>query len=104
MRPEFQALVRLGPLPPDDALDEDGAWQYQATIDALPARPTAEEAAVLIGILPPDDSTSYGMAWSILHAIEASPSWPLWDVLDDRNWWVSHLRDRCSCGGLVPPD
>jgi len=103
MRHEVYDLIRLGPLPADDALDEGAARRYTDAIDALPAEPTTEEALALIGVLPPDDSTSFGLAWSILHVIEASPAWPLWSSLDDRNWWVTLLRARCSQAGLQPP-
>lgn len=103
MRHEFHELARLGPLPADDALDEQGAQRYETAIRALPASPSAEEAAALLDTLPPDDSTAFGLAWTVLHAIEASPAWPLWDALDDRNWWVSQLRERCTRAGLAPP-
>lgn len=104
MRSEFDELVALGPLPADNALNEEAAQQYVAAIDALPTLPTAEEVLALVGILPPDDSTSFGLAWSILHAIEASPAWPLWSALDDRTWWITYLRERCERGGLMPPE
>jgi len=104
MRHEFVELVRLGPLPADDDLDEDAARRYVGAIDSLPPLPTAEEAVALVAIFPPDDSTAFGLAWSILHTIEASPSWPVWSALDDRNWWVSYLRERCVRAGLSPAD
>ena len=103
MRHEFSDLVRLGALPADDALDEQEAHRYQAAIEALPPYASAEEAVALVNTLPPDDSTSFGLAWAVLHAIEASPAWPIWAALDDRNWWVSHLRARCTRAGLAPP-
>lgn len=104
MRSEFHELVQLGPRPADDDLDEETARRYVEAIDCLPAKPTTEEAVALVAILPPDDSTAFGLAWSILHAIEASPSWPVWGALDDHNWWVSHLRERCVRAGLSPAD
>lgn len=103
MRQEFEALVRLGPLPRDDDLDDRTARPYVDAIDALPESPTAQEAQALLAILPPDDSTALGLAWSVLHAIEASPAWPMWSELDDRNWWTSLLRARCERAGLQPP-
>jgi hypothetical protein len=104
MRPEFRKLVELGQLPADDGLEEDAAQLYVDGVDALRDVPTAEEVHALIRILPPDDSTAFGLAWSVLHAIEASPAWPIWSELDDRNWWVSHMRERCERGGLASPD
>jgi hypothetical protein len=104
MRPGFEALVQLGPLPADDALDEGTARQYVQAIDAiLEMVPTTEEALALVGILPPDDSDALELAWPLLHAIEASPGWPVWSVLDDRNWWVTYLRQRCERAGLSRP-
>jgi hypothetical protein len=104
MRRDVEILLALGPLPAKDALDEQSARQYQDAIDALPAAPTAEEAVALLGIFPPDDSSSFGLAWSILHVIEASPEWPVWPALDDRNWWITHLRESCERAGLTRPD
>ncbi|MBS2939748.1 hypothetical protein KDN32_18560 [Nocardioides sp. J2M5] len=103
MRLAFQELLRLGPLPPGDALDEQSAQRYETAIRTLPDGASADEAVALVDMLPSDDSTAFGLAWSVLHAIEASPAWPLWDALDDRNWWVSFLRDRCAQAGLHPP-
>jgi hypothetical protein len=85
VRHEIENLIQLGPLPADDALDQEVASRFVEAIDGLPACPTGEEAAALVAILPPDDSTAFGLAWSLLHAIEASPEWPVWGALDDRN-------------------
>lgn len=104
MRPEVRELAALGQLPAEDGLDQDAAQRYLEAVDALQEPPTAEEVHALIRVLPPDDSTAFGLAWSVLHAIEASPAWPVWSELDDRNWWVRYLRERCERGGLTPPD
>ena len=104
MRQEFEELVRLGPLPTDDDIDDQTARQFLEAIDALREPPTAEEALALITVFPPDDSDALGLAWGVLHAIEASPSWPVWSALDDHNWWVSYLRARCERAGLKPPE
>jgi hypothetical protein len=61
MRSEFETLMRLGPLPGDDAVDEEAASRFTDAIDGLPASPTGEEAAALVAILPPDDSTGFGL-------------------------------------------
>ena len=106
MRPEFEALMQLGPFPADDDLDEATARHYVEAIDAImeSVPPTPEEALALIEIFPPDDSDALELAWPVLHAIEASPHWPLWSALDDRNWWVTLLRRRCERAGLGPVD
>lgn len=99
MRPEFAALFDLGPLPADDDLDEATARRYADAIDGLASEtPTIEEAVALLNVFPPDDSTAFGLAWSVLHVIEASPGWPMLSALDDRNWWVTYLRERCERG------
>jgi hypothetical protein len=103
VRAEFERLIALGRLPTDADLDDEIAKPYVEAIDALSERPTAEEAAALLDVLPADKSTSFGLAWSIVHAIESSPEWPVWSVLDDRNWWVTYLRQRCERAGLHPP-
>lgn len=103
MRREVEALIRLGPLPADDALDEETASRFVDALNGLPASPTGEEAEALVAILPPDDSAAVGLAWTLLHAVEASPEWPVWSALDDRNWWVTRLRQRCELGGLARP-
>ena len=104
MRPEYEQLVRLGPLPTDDDINDQTARPYVEAIDALREGPTAEEALALITVFPSDDSTALELAWGVLHAIEASPSWPIWSALDDRNWWVTLLRERCERAGLKPPN
>lgn len=96
-------MLRLGQLPPDDDLSEAEASQFADAIDGLPPTPTADEAVALASILPPDDSTSFGLAWSLLHAIEAAPEWPVWTAMDDRNWWVTLLRQRCERADLARP-
>ena len=103
MREQFERLVELGPLPADADLDEVNARPYAEALDALTEAPTAEEAVALVGLFPPDESTSLGFAWSLAHAIEASPDWPIWSALDDRNWWVTYLRERCERAGIRPP-
>ena len=100
MRPEFADLVALGRLPQDDSIDESAARPYVEAFDALKEIPTAEEAVALVDIFPSDESTALGLAWSLVHAIEASPAWPVWSALDDRNWWVTYLRERCERAGL----
>jgi hypothetical protein len=103
MRGQFERLVALGPLPGDDGLDETGARTYVEALDELTEAPTVAEAVALVGLLPPDESTALGLAWSLVHAIEASPEWPVWSALDDRNWWVTYLRERCERAGIVWP-
>ena len=105
MRPEFVALLDLGPLPADDDLDEATARKYDEAIDGPSAEtPTIEEAVALLGVFPPDDSTAFGLAWSLLHMIEASPGWPPRSALDDRNWWVTYLRERNERSGHTQGD
>ena len=96
-------MVALGPLPAAEGLDETGARPYVEALDQLTETPTAEEAVALVALLPPDESTALGLAWSLVHAIEASPEWPVWSALDDRNWWVTCLRERCKRAGIVRP-
>jgi hypothetical protein len=103
MREEIRELLRLGRLPSEDDLGELDASQFTDAIEGLPPAPTPEEAVALVSLLPSDDSTSFGLAWSLLHAIEASPEWPVWSALDDRNWWVVLLRQRCERAGLERP-
>jgi hypothetical protein len=103
VRQAFQDLVSLGPLPANDALDAQFAQRYEEAIESLPPTPTAEEAAALVDLLPSDEGTAFGLAWSIVHVIEASPAWPVPKALDDRNVWVTRLRERCEGHRLTPP-
>ena len=104
MRQAFQKLVDLGPLPASDALDAQFAQRHEEAVEVLPSTPTPEEAAALIELLPPDDPTALSLAWSILHVIETSPAWPMPEELDDRNVWVTRLRERCERAALTRPD
>ena len=72
------------------------AERYTFAIDSLSGPPTSEEALALLDLFPSDESTSFGLAWSILHLVESSPYWPVRSALDDRNWWVTQLRERAE--------
>jgi hypothetical protein len=94
VRPEFETVVALGQLPTDADLDEDAVRRYAEALDALVAAPSAYEAVALTEVFPPDESTSFGLAWTLVHTIESSPDWPVAAALDDRNYWVTLLRER----------
>ncbi|MFK4593401.1 hypothetical protein [Streptomyces pristinaespiralis] len=70
MRPEIQAFVAGGPLPDQDA-DEDEIDRRVRQLEAVSAPVTAEEAQALAGCFGPDDC--YGVAWTLLHLIETGP-------------------------------
>ncbi|WP_448318216.1 hypothetical protein [Streptomyces sp. CO7] len=101
MRPEVQAFVDAGPLPDEDAAEEE---IQQRTDEFLAiARPvTGEEARALLACFGPDDC--YGVAWSLLHLIETGPN-PVLTVrpAPDANEWHHRLFDRAVNAGLVQP-
>lgn len=70
MRPQVRAFVTDGPLPDQDA-DEEEIRRRAEQLEAIPAPVTAEEAAALAACFGPDDC--YGVAWSLLHLIETAP-------------------------------
>jgi hypothetical protein len=96
MRDTARNVVALGHLPADAELDAPTARRYEEALKAVEHRPSRDEALALVALLPPDASTSFGLAWTLVHIIESSPAWPLADALDDRNHWVSLLRERAA--------
>lgn len=98
MRDAVSALVSRGQLPTEDVGD-DSLWEsWERSVRALAMPATDEEAAAVLGVLPPGEDSAYALAWHLLHFIESAPSWPNWDLLDDRSWWVTFLRERAERG------
>ncbi len=96
MRDAVSALASMGQLPTED-VGQDFFWEpWDRAVRALTMPATDEEAAVVVGVLPPGEDSAYGLAWHLLHFIESAPSWPQWELLDDRSWWVSFLRERAE--------
>jgi len=92
MRQEVRAFVALGPLPNEEA-DEQEISQHEELLLQIAAPVTDEEAMALVGMFGPDDC--YGLAWTLLHLIETAPNWPLPAALRDTgNEWVLRLHDR----------
>lgn len=53
VRPEVQALVRLGPLPASEAADEASLTRYQALLEQISPPVTIEEAVLLTRMFGP---------------------------------------------------
>lgn len=89
----------------DDDLDEGQLDSAGELLEAITQPLSPEEVRALISLLPCDGDTAYGINWSVLRAIEAAPTWPLWELLDDKdNEWVEILRVRLRNGGYAPPN
>ncbi|MFF7165734.1 hypothetical protein ACFZBP_30930 [Streptomyces sp. NPDC008086] len=99
MRPEVQAFLAAGPLPDEDA-EEDEIDLRVAQLEAITEPVTADEARALAGCFGPDDC--YGVAWTLLHLIETGPN-PVFTVrpAPDANAWQHRLWQRCVNTGLV---
>lgn len=94
MREDVRAFVALGPLP-DEQADEQQIQRHEERLGRITAPVTDEEARALLGMFGPDDC--YGLAWTLLHLIESAPGWPLADALGDAdNEWIQRLRDRAA--------
>ncbi|MFF5455919.1 hypothetical protein ACFY40_32510 [Streptomyces sp. NPDC012950] len=70
MRPEVRTFTADGPLPDQDA-DEEEIARRAEQLEAVPAPVTPEEARALAACFGPDDC--YGVAWSLLHLVETAP-------------------------------
>jgi hypothetical protein len=101
MRPDVQAFVDAGPLPDEDATEEEIQRRTDDLL-AIAGPVSGEEARALVSCFGPDDC--YGVAWSLLHLIETGPN-PVLTVQPgpDANEWHRRLFDRAVNGGLVPP-
>lgn len=104
MRPEVQAFIAEGPLPDQDA-DEEEIDRRVQQLEAISAPVTAGEADALSACFGPDDC--YGVAWSLLHLIETGPG-PLpavtrpgpqddaWRHILWSRWGDQHLPDEAD--------
>ena len=100
MRKEVQELVRLGPLPDCETVEEEQLKTYEGLLSRVTPPVSDEEAKSLVRLLGPDEC--YGLAWTLLHLIETAPGWPLHDCLTDAsNEWTERLRLRAERGSRV---
>jgi hypothetical protein len=90
VRQEIHELVKLGPLP-DEQANVERIAEYERLLLSISRPVTDEEAKALVGLFGPDDS--YGLAWTLLHLIETAPGWPIEECLqNDANQWIHRLR------------
>ncbi|WP_234467953.1 MULTISPECIES: hypothetical protein [unclassified Streptomyces] len=96
MRPEVRTFLVDGPLPDQDASEEE-IERRDRQLAAIPKPVTAEEALALVSCFGPDDC--YGVAWTLLHLIETGPN-PVLTTRParDADEWHRRLYDRA--GGL----
>ncbi|MEU4267761.1 hypothetical protein [Streptomyces sp. NPDC026092] len=100
MRPEVQTFIADGPLPDEDATEEELEGRDQQ-LRAIARPVTGEEAKALVACFGPDDC--YGIGWSLLHLIETGPNPVLaTDPGPDANEWHQRLYLRAVNGGLIP--
>ncbi|NSC21964.1 hypothetical protein FM076_12445 [Streptomyces albus subsp. chlorinus] len=94
IRLEVEELVRSGPLPSEEATEEEIA-QAQHLLDRITPPVSDEEAQALTAAFGPDDC--YGLSWTLLHLIETAPH-----ARDARyrgnatNTWVQLLNARAG--------
>ena len=98
MRDAVSALVAMGQLPSEE-IGDDAFWiPWEKAVRALIDPATDEEAAAVLDVLPSGEDSAYALAWHLLHFAESAPSWPLWELLDDRSYWVTFMRERAERG------
>ncbi|WP_282696457.1 hypothetical protein [Streptomyces sp. CC208A] len=73
MRPDVRTFVTDGPLPDQEA-DEEEIERRERQLQSVPRPVTAEEAAALARCFGPDDC--YGLAWTLVHLVETAPAPP----------------------------
>ncbi|MEW1913302.1 hypothetical protein AB0442_33595 [Kitasatospora sp. NPDC085895] len=102
MRPDVAAFLADGPLPDEDAHEDEIARRVRQ-LEAIARPVTAEEAVRLAECFGPDDC--YGVARSLLHLVESAPGpVPAVEPGPDANEWHHRLRRRAVNAGLVPED
>ncbi|WP_405888996.1 hypothetical protein OG762_39400 [Streptomyces sp. NBC_01136] len=100
MRPEVHVFIADGPLPDQDA-DEEEIDRRDGQLGAIHRPVTGEEARALVSCFGPDDC--YGVAWTLLHLIETGPNPVLTTPPSpDANEWQHTLWRRIVNGGLAP--
>ncbi|GGU65769.1 hypothetical protein GCM10010274_63010 [Streptomyces lavendofoliae] len=70
VRREVEDLIGAGPLPSEDASEEEIA-EAQRLLDNITAPVSDEEAQALSACFGPDNC--YGLSWTLLHLIETAP-------------------------------
>jgi len=95
VRPEIQALEKLGPLPSESEAEAAQLERIEQLYRAITRPITDDEARVMFGLFGPD--ACYGLAYAFMHLIETAPGWPLEDCLQQpNNAWVTTLRNRAT--------
>lgn len=100
MQTAIEDLVKLGPLPDQDVVEEQFLDRFGSLLDKVERPITDEEARALVRLFGPD--SCFGAAWALVRIIETAPGWPLLDVLEDSsNEWIDLLKIRCRNAGLL---
>lgn len=101
MRPEVKAFVADGPLPGDDASEEE-IDRRGSQLDAISRPLSVGEAQAMAACFGPTDL--YGVAWTLIHLIETAPgpvpvvtrpdhNAPWWDHVLWNQWGHHHHDD-----------
>jgi hypothetical protein len=97
VRPEVEAFVALGPLPPY-SVDVPLIDIHQERLEKITGPVSDEEAELLVGMFGPDDC--FGLAWTLVHLIETAPGGcPIKErpTSSDNEWvrdmWARYCRE-----------
>jgi hypothetical protein len=92
IRGEVEDLTSSGPLPSEDASEEEIA-EAQRLLERITAPVSDEEAQALARLFGPDNC--YGLSWTLLHLIETAPSAQSAKYSGNTdNQWVQLLTSR----------
>ncbi|MEY9845236.1 hypothetical protein [Streptacidiphilus sp. MAP5-3] len=92
MRREVEDFVSAGPIPSEDASDEE-IDRCGEQLKRITPPVSDDEAQALATAFGPDDC--FGLAWTLLHLIETAPGAATADYQrDPDNYWVKRLNAR----------
>jgi hypothetical protein len=100
IRREVEDLVNAGPLPSEEASEEEIA-ETQTLLERIAAPVSDEEAQVLTAAFGPDNC--YGLSWTLLHLIETAPGARTANYPQNSdNRWVELLNSRVEAARQRP--
>lgn len=81
VRPEVDALYKLGPLPDESEEIADGVLEkYEELLAPLKSLDSSEEAEKIVAIFP--KTACFGIEWTLLHLVETTTGWPILPIIE----------------------
>jgi hypothetical protein len=95
MRKEVNELIKLGPMPDEEAVEVETVEKYERLLHQIKPPLSNHEAESLIILFGSD--SFFGLAWTLVNLIETAPGWPSHvSIPNSENEWVQLLIKRAT--------